>query len=545
MHAESQSVERKSLSTVTRKPRDWAGLAEECVAFANARGGEVHLGIEDGMRNPPSDQKIPDPLARKVHAKIDKNTTNVEFISDIIKAKNGGEFICLKVLRSERVASTSDGGYHLRIAGENRPLVGDDIIRLATDRANWSWETQITARIPRSAVDSSKLKNLVSRLKGSKNAKDSVKRKTVDQMLDHFKLAEGKHLTNLGILCVGRRQDRAKLGVAPIIHFIKKDGSENKTNKIVWDDHYLNPMELVDDVWKQIPDFRETYEVPNGLYRDLIPAFDEEIVRELLVNALVHRPYTQKGDIYLYLFPDRLELVNPGLLPIGVTPRNILHESVRRNEHLARLLHDVGLMEREGTGMDRIYDILLSQGRPMPELKEDHDSVTVTVHRRYPDREVIKFITDADKVLDLSCNERIVLGLLAKKDSASARTMSEDLGFKSVKELKGWMKRLLDKGIVTRAGNTQATQYSVDPAALNFMESLEDSTTPSKNGQDDYMELVESDISQNPLASIGEIHDRIGDGITRRQLRTVLSSLVKSGRIVSEGVKRGTRYMTQ
>ena len=472
MYAESQSVERKSLSTITRKPRDWTGLAEECVAFANARGGEVHLGIEDGMRNPPSDQKIPDPLARKVHAKIDKNTTNVEFISDIIKAKNGGEFICLKVLRSERVASTSDGGYHLRIAGESRPLVGDDIIRLATDRANWSWETQTTARIPRSAADSSKVKHLVSRLKVSENAKDSVKRKTVDQMLDHFKLAEGKYLTNLGILCVGRRMDRARLGVAPIIHFIKKDGSENKTNKIVWDDHNLNPMELVDDVWKQIPDFRETYEVPNGLHRDLIPAFDEEIVRELLVNALIHRPYTQKGDIYLYLFPDRLELVNPGLLPIGVTPRNILHESVRRNEHLARLLHDVGLMEREGTGMDRIYDILLSQGRPVPELKEDHDSVTVTVHRRYPDREVIKFIADADKVLDLSCSERIVLGLLAKKDSASARTMSEDLGFKSVKELKGWMKRLLDKGIVTRAGNTQATQYSVDPAALNFMESL-------------------------------------------------------------------------
>ena len=60
-----------------------------------------------------------------------------------------------------------------------------------------------------------------------------------------------------------------------------------------------------------------------------------KVVRELLVNALVHRPYTQQGDIYLNLHPDRLEMVNPGRLPLGVTPRNILHASRRRNDRLA------------------------------------------------------------------------------------------------------------------------------------------------------------------------------------------------------------------
>ena len=51
-------------------------------------------------------------------------------------------------------------------------------------------------------------------------------------------------------------------------------------------------------------------------------------------------------------------------LPLGVTPRNILHASRRRNEGLARIFHDLGLMEREGSGFDLIYDRLLSQGRP-------------------------------------------------------------------------------------------------------------------------------------------------------------------------------------
>jgi len=46
-------------------------------------------------------------------------------------------------------------------------------------------------------------------------------------------------------------------------------------------------------------------------------------------------------------------VVNPGPLPLGVTPQNVLHTTVRRNEHLARLFHDLKLMEREGSGFDR------------------------------------------------------------------------------------------------------------------------------------------------------------------------------------------------
>jgi ATP-dependent DNA helicase RecG len=110
-------------------------------------------------------------------------------------------------------------------------------------------------------------------------------------------------------------------------------------------------MQLIDGVWREIPDFRESYELPDGLFRQHIPVYDGRIVRELLVNALVHRPYTQRGDIYLNLRDDQFEIVNPGLLPLGVTPQNILHQSVRRNNELARVFHDLGLMEREGVAM--------------------------------------------------------------------------------------------------------------------------------------------------------------------------------------------------
>jgi ATP-dependent DNA helicase RecG len=182
-------------------------------------------------------------------------------------------------------------------------------------------------------------------------------------------------------------------------------------NKLAWDDHTLSPIELIEAIWQQVPDFKEHYELPEGLYRQNIPAFDEVVIRELLVNAFVHRPYTQRGDIFLNLFPDRLEVVNPGFLPIGVTPTNILHTTVRRNEHLARIFHDLKLMEREGSSFDKIFEVPLSQGRPAPEVKEIHDRVVVTVRRRISKPEVIDFIASADQTYHLTQRERIALGL--------------------------------------------------------------------------------------------------------------------------------------
>jgi ATP-dependent DNA helicase RecG len=94
---------------------------------------------------------------------------------------------------------------------------------------------------------------------------------------------------------------------------IKYDEHGQKIDKWVWDDCVLSPVELVDAIWREVPDFRESYEVAEGLYRRSVPAYDEKVVRELVVNALVHRPYTQQGDIYLNLHPERLEVVSPGL----------------------------------------------------------------------------------------------------------------------------------------------------------------------------------------------------------------------------------------
>jgi ATP-dependent DNA helicase RecG len=541
MSSEGQNVDRKSLKLVTGKTAQWDELAKDCVAFANAQGGRLLLGIEDGEIEPPSGQHIPMELAEKVRKRISELTVNVTAAAVIQASASGGEYLEILINRSHAPASTTDGRFYLRVADESKPLVGEEIQSLMNERSAQPWETLTTLQAKRGQVDSPKLAAFAKGIRTSDRVKPSVKEKSDSELLDHYLLADGPYLTNLGILCVGRRQDRARLGTAPVIQFIKYDDDGRKVNKITWDDHDLNPMELVEAVWRDIPDFRERYELPNGLFRQHLPLYDEAVVRELLVNALVHRPYTQRGDIYLNLHPDRLEVVNPGLLPLGVTPRNILHTSVRRNEQLARVFHDLKLMEREGSGFDRIYEVLLSQGRPIPELQEGPDRVEVTVRRRVIRPEVIDFINKADESFQLRQRERITLGLLAQHDSLSARELANALALPGVEAIISWMGRLQALNIVRQTGKTKGTRYFIEPNLLRGMD-FPGVTTLSRIEPHRLRALILEDLERYPGSAIGEVHNRIGAEINRRQIKRTLDRLVEDGSVRSKGEKRGRRY---
>jgi ATP-dependent DNA helicase RecG len=538
---EGQLLDQKSLRAVTGKTADWNEIAKDCIAFANATGGRLLLGIEDGQDAPPAEQHIPAELPDTLRRKLAERTVNVAVLPDVVTASNGGQYIELRIPRAIAVASTTDGRYFLRVADQSKPVTGDDVMRLASERSALPWETQITLHVPRTEVDATKRDKLLAALRASDRVKASVKEKSDDELLDHYLLAQASALTNLGVLCLGRQHHRAQLTTAPVIQFIKYDEHGQKVNKLVWDDHTQSPMELIEAVWLEVPDFRERYELPDGLYRQNVPAFDEIVVRELLVNALVHRPYTQRGDIFLNLHPDRLEVVNPGPLPLGVTPQNVLHTTVRRNEHLARLFHDLKLMEREGSGFDKIFEVLLSQGRPMPELIETHDRVQVTVRRRILKPEVIDFIAKADQTYQLTQRERIALGLLAQHDALTARELASKLELPTVEALLPWLKRLLDWHLVQSAGRTQATRYFADPGLLRSLK-FTGETTLKRIEPHRLAALVLEDLQRYPESAISDIHQRIGGEIHPKQVKRALDELIERGAVRFKGNNRWRRY---
>lgn len=539
---ESQYVELKSIRVVTGTTVNWQELAKDCVCFANARGGLILIGIEDGQSQPPEDQKLDQRLPSNIRKRIADRTINVATTASIISAENGGEYVELKVLPSiSTIASTTDGRYYYRISDHCIPLPPEDLLRLLTDKPAFNWEAKALKSVSRLKIDPEKLKNFVTDIRNSSRVSEFVKQKSPDELLDYFLMAEDQFLTNLGVLWVGKREDRARLLYAPVIQFIKFDQSQHKVNKIVWDDFSLNPKELIEAVWTQIPDWKEGIEVSDGLFRKFIPDYEEEIIRELIANALVHRPYTTRGDIFINLYPDRLEVHNPGLLPVGVTPENILHKTVRRNEHLAKVFHDLILMEREGSGFDKMYEILLSNGKQQPMVEEGDDRVKITIHKRITKNEIVSLINRVNEQYQLRQRELICLGLIAINTSLSALEFARVLNLSKQNEIREWMGRLPELEIIKSKGKTKGMEYYINPVILKNLR-FTGKTTLKKIEDHRLRELLYQDLTTYSNSAISEIHERVGMEIPSRRIKLQLDKMVATEEILAQGMKRWRRY---
>jgi len=542
MSIEGQIADKKSLRMIEGKSADFEELAKDCVGLANAQGGRLLIGIEDNSQLPPAGQRIEMELSDKVRKRIGELTVNVVAVPELRTARNGAEYIELNVPRSLGVASTTDGRYFIRVGDATVPVTGDDVMRLANERAILPWETLINLNIISKDVDHNKWQAFRTAINASDRVSSFIKSRTDDELLDHYFLTRDGLLTNLGILWVGRREDRALLGTAPVLQFIKYDDSGNKVAKRIWDDYSMNPLELIDAVWQEIPDWREGYEIPDGLFRRTIPHYDEVVIRELMANALVHRPYTQRGDIFINLYPDRLQVVNPGRLPLGVTPQNILHASMSRNPNLARVFYDLKLMEREGSGYDRMYEVQLVQGKEPPEVVEGADSVIVTVRKRIIKSEVIAFIAKADEIYQLSQREKICLGLLVQHETLNAIQIERFLELKDASQMRHWCGRLVEWEVVRTKGRTKGTTYFIDP---NLLRTLEFKGTTTLKGIEKHRlrELLIRDLEIYGEASISEIHPRVGSEIPRRTIQAQLKQLVDEGVFRRAGKHPRIRYV--
>lgn len=113
--------------------------------------------------------------------------------------------------------------------------------------------------------------------------------------------------------------------------------------------------------------------------------YPHEAVREALVNAVVHRDYSRRGQrIRVFMFDDRIEVYSPGTLPPGVSlekMRRLEPQSVLRNPIIVGVFRDLGsrYIERLGTGIRRMALAMEGHGLPRPHFGEVGSEFRVTL----------------------------------------------------------------------------------------------------------------------------------------------------------------------
>lgn len=539
---ENSHFDKKSLSLISGSKANWRELAKDCVCFANSFGGIIAIGIEDDQDNPAPAQRISDELIAQLLKRIPSLAVNVGIVASKIVADNGGEFIELKIYRnSQSIASTTDGKYYMRISDECRPILPENLDRLISEKGSFIWEERVVKKIPIEECDIKKYSQLLDDIKTSERISSFVKEMSAQEITDHYFLTNEGYLTNLGVLWIGKRKHRATLHYAPSIQFIKYDANDKKIFKKVWDDYSQNPKELVNAIVNEIPDWNEFIEVSDGIFRKNIYNYPPEVIRELIVNALAHRNYTMQGDIFINLYSDKMEIHSPGLLPLGITPQNILTKSIQRNPLLSKLFYDLKLMEKEGSGFDKIYEVLLGSGKEVPEVLEGDDRVSVTVYKRITSNEVLLLMDKASRELQLKQREIIALGIIAQNDGISALDLSQLLSINRPNGLQSWLSGLLANEIVLSKGKTKGTMYYVNPEFLKDADFIE-KTNLKRIEPHRLKELIYEDLKNYPDSSISEINQRIGLEIKQRSLKVKLDEMLAEKLINKKGKLKGTKY---
>ena len=234
-------------------------------------------------------------------------------------------------------------------------------------------------------------------------------------------------------------------------------------------------------------------------------------------------------------------MVNPGTLPLGVTPQNILHKTVKRNEHFANLCYALQMMEREGSGYDKMYEVLLSNGKQIPKVEEGDDYVKAIVGRRIISQEAIKVIRFAMQVAELRQKQIICLGLIAQHESISASNLIKLLDLKNRDELSPWLDKLVDDGIVETSGRKKGKEYRVNASVLKHSD-YKGTTSLKRIEPYRLRELIIEDLKIYECSGLKDIQQRIGSEIPYKKVLEQMKTMLADGIVESIGANRWVKY---
>lgn len=543
---EGISIDYKSLKKVVDtagklKSEGLRDLAVTSVAFANVHGGKIVIGIEDKDKQPPLNQTISVRTANDTVTRLKSLCFNVGFqLGDIESHANGSQFFTITVYPTlKSVATTADGKIYIRIGDQSQPARSEDIVRLASEKDAFQWELQ-PRNVAYTEIPEMSMRWFADEIRKSDRVKQNIKDLTDIEIIEHYNLIDKGKLTNLGVLWLGTASQRSRLVYPLTVQYIVYDELEKKVRKEDWQDYSKNPKELLLEIEKEAIELTYYDEFPLGLFRNKIRHYDARLIRELLINAIAHKSYTISGDIFIKVYQDRLEITNPGGLPLGITKDNILHTTYRRNPHLIRILHDLKLMEGEGTGYNLIYEITSRDAKAFPIPISDYNATSVTQYSKILDEEAVLLLDFIAKNYQLSQKEFIALGVITRHKKILATQLTKELQLTDEDRLRSYISKLSSQSIIINRGEKKGREYLVNPkliasSKINIKPTLKTIEQPRLKA------LIEEVLKITPNISIKTIHSKIGD-IDITDVRKCVYKMVKEEVLDTTGAKTDRVY---
>lgn len=232
-------------------------------------------------------------------------------------------------------------------------------------------------------------------------------------------------------------------------------------------------LRAADELFSRIRARSTEEEIDAGLVRIALPSLPDVVVREVVANALVHRDWTRLGAVQVQLTDDALEVSSPGGLPADVRLDNILRVQHARSPRLAEAFKRVGLVERTGRGVNRMFSTLLRLGREQPDYGlTPADSVRAVIPLQDADRGLARYVIERESERQTTMPLDHLLVLHALRHGGRQRT--HDLAAalqRTDAQARAVLSALVDDGQVEARGNGPGRTYHLSAAVYRALDS--------------------------------------------------------------------------
>jgi ATP-dependent DNA helicase RecG len=284
-------------------------------------------------------------------------------------------------------------------------------------------------------------------------------------------------------------------------------------------------------------------EVQIGLFRVPIPNFDRRAFREAFVNALVHRDYARLGAVHIRIDDDGMTVSNPGGFVEGVTLQNLLVTEPRpRNPLLADIAKRIGLAERTGRGIDRIYEGLLRYGRPAPDYaRSDSTSVILRMSNAESDLDFLELVLRQEGRTGraMPLDSLIILSRLRQERRLTTTDLAPSIQ-KSEQEARAALEKLSEAGLVEAHGGGRVRAYTL--SAKVYRNTGQKAAYIRQAGFDPIQQeqMVLSYIDKHGAIKRADAAELCR--ISLPQAYHLLKRLKNEGKIIQHGMKRHAYY---
>ena len=440
-------------------------LIEEIVGMTNTIGGVLFLGVEDDGTITGVHKKHKDAIG--VTALIANSTVPPVTVRAEIITEEEKDILKIEIPRSRGVISTASGKIlrrRIKFDGlpEVIPMYSYEIPSKLAELGMLDYSAQPLAGAALDDLDSNqrvRLRRIIQNRQGGEKFLLSLPDDELDIALRMVtKVGDNYVPTVTGMLLLGKEERIAELMPTAKSSFQVLEGTAVRINE----DSCKPLIELFENYETYLKAWNPERETEYGLFRIPIPEFDWSAFREGLVNAFCHRDYTMLGNVRVLIDDEGMIISNPGGFIDGVNLKNLLTvEPHGRNPALADAMKRIGLAEKTGRGIDRIFEGSIIFGRPWPDYSESTSrTVKLFIQRAKADLAFAKMIADEQERQGkpLSIYTLMILSVL-KYERRSTVYRIVELTNLSENKVRSAIESMLELGLIEAAGKGKERTY--------------------------------------------------------------------------------------